>query len=65
MPSSAYLDGWFTHKSGLTHPKLEGMPDNPYDPDWQPYFNQQWMSGWCDRFSAVKHGGDLVHDEAL
>lgn len=62
MPTDAYLDGWLTHKSGVVHPTLGGTPDNPFNPDTQPYSNQQWMSGYCDRYAAVKHDGDLSHD---
>lgn len=63
MPTNAYLDGWFTHKSEMEHPRLGGMPDNPFNPQTQPRSNQQWTSGWCDRYAAVKRGGFLEHDE--
>ncbi len=46
----AYCDGWLAHKNDV------GIEENPYDELRQPFSNLQWMRGWCDRFSAIKHG---------
>jgi hypothetical protein len=58
--SDAYLDGWHAHRK-FGPP----TPDNPYNEDTQPRSHTQWLSGWCDRFNAVKRGYDLEHDETL
>lgn len=55
--SEAYLNGWFAHKKNT--PNFT----NPYLEHQQYYSHMQWLSGWCDRFSAVKHGQDLSLDE--
>jgi hypothetical protein len=52
----SYLNGWLAHKYGI-----EQSP-NPYSESQQPYSYRQWLSGWCDRFSAVKHDLDLFLD---
>lgn len=46
----AYRDGWLAHKSGV------GVDENPYDERKQSFSHGQWTGGWCERFSAVKHG---------
>jgi hypothetical protein len=56
MKSAPYLDGWLAHKGGLNQ-------HCPYREDVQPYSYGQWVSGWCDRFSAVKHETDLSLDD--
>lgn len=57
--SEAYLNGWLAHKNGVENT----ADDNPYLETLQHYSNNQWLSGWCDRFSAVKHGLDMSLDE--
>lgn len=49
MTSEAYRNGW------LAHAKKHPAEGNPYDEKAQPYSHAQWTSGWCGRFSAVKH----------
>lgn len=56
MKSSPYMDGWFAHKKDLG-------TVNPYDEKTQSYSHNQWTSGWCDRFSAIKHRLDLSLDD--
>lgn len=58
MPSVPYLDGWLAQKR-----LASDMPNNPYDPNSQPYSNRQWTSGWCDRVFANKRGLPLEHDD--
>lgn len=59
MMSEAYLNGWHAHK------KYELQSLNPYNEALQFYSHNQWLSGWCARFSAVKHSQDLEHDENM
>lgn len=54
--SEAYLNGWHAHKAGLV------SGDNPYDEAKQFYSDNQWVSGWCARFDAIKHGYSLSLD---
>lgn len=53
----AYLDGWFAHKGSVSG------DDNPYNERTQPVSHGQWMSGWCKRFGACQHDGDLSLDD--
>lgn len=53
----SYLNGWLAHKGDCPQDL------NPYNEIQQPYSYANWLSGWCDRFSAVKHGLDLSLDE--
>jgi len=62
MPSAPYLDGWLTHKAGLTHPSGSSMPENPYDRDRQQHSYIQWVNGWVDRNTAVTRKGNLDLD---
>lgn len=58
-PTPAYLDGWHSHRLGGE------VDNNPYDEKRQAYSHNQWLSGWCARFSAIKHGqriDGLDHD---
>ena len=55
----AYRDGWHASKNGVD------IEDNPYDEHRQTYSNRLWMSGWCGRFGAIKHGYDLGSREEL
>lgn len=57
--SEAYRNGWEAHSRGVG---LDPDP-NPYSEDTQPFSHSQWLDGWCSRFSALKHGGDLTLDE--
>lgn len=52
--STAYIDGWNAHRLGVR------VEDNPYSETTQAYSNSQWLSGWCRRFGAVKHGEDTA-----
>ena len=54
----AYLDGW------LAHQPERGQDLQPYNEALQAFSATQWLSGWCDRFSAIKHGLELTHDDA-
>lgn len=54
-----YLDGWHAHKNGHL------AEDNPYAETRQARSYHQWISGWCDRFQAVKHGYALTWDHEL
>lgn len=56
--TSAYMDGWHSHKGGQEQ-------SNPYSEAYQPYSYRQWLAGWCDRFSAIKHELDLSLDENM
>lgn len=57
MKPESYINGWFAHKGERS------QEENPYKEKVQEYSHNQWISGWCDRFSAVKHGLDLSLDE--
>lgn len=59
MKSEAYMNGWFSHLNDFSETA------NPYQEHIQRFSYVQWISGWCDRFSAVKHGHDLSLDEDL
>lgn len=52
-----YLDGWFAHKDGHV------SSSNPYNENTQSVSYYRWMSGWTERFNAVKHELDLSTDE--
>lgn len=54
----AYLDGWLAHKNE------HSQKTQPYNEATQAFSATQWVSGWCDRFSAIKHGLELTHDDA-
>ena len=56
--AEAYMNGWFAHKN-----KTAAEGENPYPENTMPFSRAQWLSGWCDRFSAVKHGGSLELDD--
>ncbi len=53
---SEYMDGWHANKNG----HVSG--DNPYNEDLQPFSYRRWLSGYCGRFDAVKHGHSLELD---
>ena len=55
--SIQYLDGWQAHKDGVS------VDDNPYSETAQRVSNRLWTSGWCQRFSCIKHGSELEFDE--
>lgn len=57
--TEAYLNGWSAHKGD------QSQDLNPYHEGTQNYSHSQWLSGWCDRFSACKHGLSLSLDEEL
>ena len=48
--SLPYQDGWAAHENGVA------CDDNPYNEKTQQASHNQWMKGWCARFSAIKHG---------
>jgi len=58
MKSEAYLNGWHAHKDGIENT----ANDNPYLEATQQYSNNQWLSGWCGRFEAIKHDKSLELD---
>lgn len=55
--STAFLDGWAAHYSD------KDQDQNPYDIDLQSKSHNEWVSGWCARFNAIKHGLDLSLDQ--
>lgn len=55
--SEAYLNGWHAHGNGIE------TEANPYNENYQQYSHNQWLSGWCSRFDAIKHGKDLSLDD--
>jgi allantoicase len=55
--TSAYRDGWFAHKNDCR------TESNPYSETLQFSSHSEWLSGWCARFAAVKHGKDMSLDE--
>lgn len=58
--TTAYLDGWHAHRLGTK------VNYNPYDVATQPVSHRQWLCGWSQRFSAVKHGRETrVTDELV
>lgn len=56
--TTEYMDGWCAHKEGC----ISGS--NPYDDLTQAFSCRRWLSGWCARFEAIKHGSPLDLDEA-
>lgn len=54
--TEAYLNGWHCHEKGLV------SGNNPYNESFQFYSYNQWLSGWCGRFEAIKRGKDLSLD---
>lgn len=52
MTSAAFLDGWHSHKGGLT------PNQNPYNETSQAASFSEWLSGWVERFSRHKHDKD-------
>ncbi len=59
MKPEPYINGWFSHKNDIAN----NDDENPYFEKSQKYSHMQWLSGWCARFSAVKHGLDLSLDD--
>lgn len=55
--TSAFRDGWFAHKGGFA------TGENPYNETLQWSSHHEWLSGWCARFEAIKHGKDTSLDE--
>lgn len=55
--SESYLNGWHAHRAGVD------VDENPHNERTEPLSNMRWCSGWCARFSAVKHGQSLELDE--
>lgn len=55
--SLPYLDGWDAHRNGIQDPD-----SNPYHEKLQPRSHLAWLSGWCARFDAIKHGLPLEYD---
>lgn len=53
----AYVDGWHAHRLDLS------VDDNPYHVRLQFTSHNRWVSGWCKRFEAVKHGQPLELDD--
>jgi hypothetical protein len=52
--TSQYKDGWSAHRLGV------GVEENPYSEETQSYSNKEWGSGWCQRFSNIKHNHNFV-----
>lgn len=52
-----YLNGWHAHRVGLT------VHENPYNENTMHISYMNWVTGWCARFSAIKHGLSLELDE--
>lgn len=57
MDKEAFLNGWHANRLGIDVEK------NPYDETTQSVSHSQWCSGWCARFSALKHGLSLEFDD--
>lgn len=55
--STEYMDGWHAHKAG----RVSG--ENPYSEELTAFSYRRWLSGWCGRFGAVKHGQSLELDD--
>lgn len=58
-PSETFLNGWHAHRL------REKNEANPYDSKRQYISSVLWDCGWCERFSAVKHGLPLKYDETV
>lgn len=56
MKRAEYINGWFAHKNGVD------AEQNPYNEKSQYASNSLWLSGWVDRFAAIKHGRELELD---
>lgn len=54
--SIQWAEGWRSHQDGLDD-------ENPYDRQRQLWSHTQWQSGWCARFTAIKHGFALTYDD--
>jgi hypothetical protein len=57
--NAPYLDGWHAHRLNTPSDR------NPHDENTQPWSHSQWTSGWCGRFSAVKHDQPLPWDDEI
>jgi len=57
VKSTEYMDGWAAHQNR----RVSG--ENPYNEWTQARSYTRWLSGWCGRFEAVKHGKPLDLDE--
>lgn len=55
--SEAFLNGWHAHRGDI------GVDANPYNEYSQSVSHTKWTSGWCGRFSAVKHDLPLEYDD--
>lgn len=62
MKSTAWLDGWFAHKS--QDEDGEEMP-NPYCERRQARSAIEWGCGWVARHDFMKYGVGLNYDDAL
>ena len=49
MFTHQYREGWIAHMNGLSS-------SNPYNESTQCISYHEWLSGWCERFGAVKRG---------
>ena len=56
--SLPYLDGWFTHKQGLSRSDA----DNPYSMETQYASYLSWRTGWYERANAVERCIYTEHD---
>ena len=66
--SEAYIDGWLAqrHDSKFAALYADGKrpkSDNPYNEFTQERSRIAWHTGYYDRQSAIKHGGDLSLDD--
>jgi hypothetical protein len=43
----------------------QSVDDNPYNEVTQEFSYHHWMSGWCVRRGAEKHGEDLRFDQEV
>lgn len=57
LTSDAYRNGWRAHFNGIV------SGENPYNEYTQTCSHSRWLSGWCDRFDAIKHDKDLSLDD--
>lgn len=57
--TTEFMDGWVAHLNGFV------LDANPYHEKLQAFSFRRWLSGWCSRHDAIKHGKPLDLDDAI
>ena len=57
MDDAPFMDGWRANLQGWD------VGQCPYDERYQSWSHDRWITGWCARHDAAKHGRDLSRDD--